>query len=329
MAPDNEDVSHRDFIGENESLPPPVWGGAVSADISILFISPVTTVQRRTTRRCRRVLYLTRDSKARHSCASPNPAVTTNASTDFKPGRSRRNAMNHDPRHFAAQLEELKASVLTMGGLAEERLRVALRALIDRNHVVLADVVSGDSRINKLQIEIDDRCFKLFALYQPVAVDLRTIVSALKINDDLERVGDLVVNLGEAAQRYLLHPPVKPLIDLPRMGELALKMLREALDAFVSKDVSAARRVLMEDDWLDALKDQILRELLTFMLGDSRTIEPGMDLILMSRHLERVGDHATNIAEDVIFIVEARDVRHRRTMPVTVERRNTSDTAPV
>jgi phosphate transport system protein len=237
--------------------------------------------------------------------------------------------MNHDPRHFAAQLEELKASVLTMGGLAEERLRVALRALIDRNHVVLADVVSGDSRINKLQIEIDDRCFKLLALYQPVAVDLRTIVSALKINDDLERVGDLVVNLGEAAQRYLLHPPVKPLIDLPRMGELALKMLREALDAFVSKDVSAARRVLMQDDWLDALKDQILRELLTFMLGDSRTIEPGMDLILMSRHLERVGDHATNIAEDVIFIVEARDVRHRRTMPALVERRSTSDTAPV
>ncbi len=238
MAPDNEDVSHRDFIGENESLPPPVWGGAVSADISRRFISPVTTVQRRTTRRCRGVLYLTRDSKARHSCASHNPAVTTNASTDFKPGRSRRNAMSHDPRHFAAQLEELKASVLTMGGLAEERLRVALRALIDRNHVVLADVVSGDSRIDELQIEIDDRCFTLLALYQPVAVDLRTIVSALKINDDLERVGDLVVNIGEAAQRYLLHPPVKPLIDLPRMGELALKMLREALDAFVSKDVS-------------------------------------------------------------------------------------------
>ena len=237
--------------------------------------------------------------------------------------------MNHDPRHFAAQLEELKACVLTMGGLAEERLRLALRALVDRNHVALADVVAGDSRINKLQIEIDDRCFTLLALYQPVAVDLRTIVSAIKINDDLERVGDLVVNFGEAAQRYLLHPPVKPLIDLPRMGELALKMLREALDAFVSKDVSAAA-VLRQDDWLDALKNQILRELLTFMLGDPRTIEPGVDLILMSRHLERVGDHATNIAEDVIFIVEARDVRHSSTKPIvttnqaggtTIERR--------
>jgi phosphate transport system protein len=237
--------------------------------------------------------------------------------------------MNRDPRHFAAELEELKTRLLTMGGLAEERLRAAMRALVDRQPDVLADVTSGDSRIDDLQIEIDDRCFKLIALYQPVAVDLRTIVSALKINDDLERVGDLVVNLSEAAQRYLLHPPVKLLIDLPRMGELALKMLREALDAFVSKDVRAAQSVLRQDDWLDALKNQIVRELLTFMLGDPQTIEPGVDLILMSRHLERVGDHATNIAEDVIFIVEARDVRHRRTMQVLIERRNTADTAPV
>jgi phosphate transport system protein len=237
--------------------------------------------------------------------------------------------MNRDPRHFAAELEELKTRLLTMGGLAEERLRAAMRALVDRQPDALADVTSGDSRIDDLQIEIDDRCFKLIALYQPVAVDLRTIVSALKINDDLERVGDLVVNLSEAAQRYLLHPPVKPLIDLPRMGKLALKMLREALDAFVSKDVRAAQSVLRQDDWLDALKNQIVRELLTFMLGDPQTIEPGVDLILMSRHLERVGDHATNIAEDVIFIVEARDVRHRRAMPVLVERRSTADTAPV
>jgi phosphate transport system protein len=237
--------------------------------------------------------------------------------------------MNRDPRHFAAELGELKTRLLTMGGLAEERLRAAMRALVDRQPDALADVTSGDSRIDDLQIEIDDRCFKLIALYQPVAVDLRTIVSALKINDDLERVGDLVVNLSEAAQRYLLHPPVKPLIDLPRMGELALKMLREALDAFVSKDVRAAQSVLRQDDWLDALKNQIVRELLTFMLGDPQTIEPGVDLILMSRHLERVGDHATNIAEDVIFIVEARDVRHRRAMPVLVERRSTADTAPV
>jgi phosphate transport system protein len=172
-------------------------------------------------------------------------------------------------------------------------------------------------------MEINDRCFTLLALYQPVAVDLRTIVSALKINSDLERVGDLAVNVGEAAQRYLLHPPVKPLIDLPRMGDLALKMLREAIDAFVAKDVTLAHAVLRQDDWVDALKNQVFRELLTYMLGAPSTIEPAIELILISRHLERVGDHATNIAEDVIFIVEARDVRHRSVDPI-VERRKSS-----
>ena len=198
-----------------------------------------------------------------------------------------------------------------MGGLAEERLRLVMQALVDRDDRSLADIVAGDDRIDDLQIEVDARCFSLLALQQPVAVDLRTIVSAFKINADLERVGDFAVNIGEASRRYLLHPPVKPLIDLPRMGELALKMLREALDAFVSRDVRLAQTVLTQDDWLDALKNQIFRELLTFMLGDPRTVEPSVDLILISRHLERVGDHATNIAEDVIFIVEARDVRHR------------------
>jgi phosphate transport system protein len=248
--------------------------------------------------------------------------------------------MNEDRRHFAGELEELKGRLLTMGGLAEERLRTAMRALVDRNHESLADVIAGDSRIDQLQIEIDNRCFTLLALYQPVAIDLRTVLSALKINADLERVGDFAVNIGEVAQRYLLHPPVKPLIDLPRMGELALKMLREALDAFVSRDVSVAQAVLRQDDWLDGLKDQIFREVLTFMLGDPRTIEPGIDLILISRHLERVGDHATNIAEDVIFIVEARDVRHRSAGPITatdqasvmrptIERRKRPRTEPV
>jgi len=218
--------------------------------------------------------------------------------------------VNQVPRHFTGELEALKGRLLAMGGLAEERLRLALQGLVDRNHELLADVIAGDARIDELQMEIDERCFTLLALYQPVAVDLRAIVSTLKINADLERVGDFAVNIGEAARRYILHPPVKPLIDLPRMGQLALKMLRESLDSFVSKDVSLAQAVLTQDDWLDGLKDQIVRELLTYMLGDSRTIEPAVDLILISRHLERVGDHATNIAEDVIFIVDARDVRH-------------------
>jgi phosphate transport system protein len=185
-----------------------------------------------------------------------------------------------------------------------------MRALVERDVDRMTDVISGDQALNLMQLEIDDRCFKLLALHQPMAVDLRTIVAAVKINGDLERVGDLAVNIAEAAQRYLAHPPVKALIDLPRMGALAQLMLRQALDAFVSQDIALAHQVLAQDDVLDGLKDQVFRELLTYMLGDPAKIEPGIDLILIARHLERIGDHATNIAEDVIFIVEARDVRH-------------------
>lgn len=175
----------------------------------------------------------------------------------------------------------------------------------------LADVIAHDGDVNRLHVEIDDRCFKLLALHQPMAGDLRTILAAFKINADLERVGDLAVNIAEAAQRYLSHPPVKPLVDIPRMAELAQAMLHDALDAFVVGDPVLARQVLDRDDALDDLKTQIFRELLPYMTGDSRTVEPGIDLLLVSRHLERVGDHATNIAEDVIFIVDARDVRHQ------------------
>jgi phosphate transport system protein len=218
--------------------------------------------------------------------------------------------MAADIRHFSDELASLKQRLLAMGGLAEERVRSAMQALVDRDRPRLAGVLNGDDPINAMQVDIDDRCFKLLALHQPVAVDLRTIVAAVKINGDLERVGDLAVNIAEAADRYVRHPPVKPLIDLPRMADIAERMLRDALDAFVSQDMTLARDVLHRDDELDGLKNQVFRELLAYMLGDPRTIEPAMDLVLISRHLERVGDHATNIAEDVIFIVEARDVRH-------------------
>jgi phosphate transport system protein len=218
--------------------------------------------------------------------------------------------MTQDTRHFAEELEELKQLVLTMGGLAEERVREAMRALVARDVDLMADVIRGDDVINRLHLEIDDRCFKLLALNQPMAGDLRVIVAAVKINSDLERIGDLAVNVAQAAERYVRHNPVKPLIDIPRMGAMAQRMLTEAIGSFVTSDVVAARAVLAQDDELDALKDQIFRELLTYMLGDTKTIEPGIDLVLIARHLERIGDHATNIAEDVIFIVEAHDVRH-------------------
>jgi phosphate transport system protein len=221
-------------------------------------------------------------------------------------------------RHFAEELETLKHRLLAMGGLAEDRVRTAVRALTERDSASMADVIARDGDINRLHDEIDDRCFKLLALHQPMAGDLRTIVAAAKINSDLERVGDLAVNIAEAALRYVTHLPVKPLVDIPRMASMAQDMLHDALDSFVALDLRRAQAVLDRDDALDELKSQIFRELLTSMLGDPRTIEPGIDLILISRHLERVGDHATNIAEDVIFMVAARDVRHAA--PVEPER---------
>jgi phosphate transport system protein len=217
--------------------------------------------------------------------------------------------------HFQEELGELKARLLEMGGLAEERVRMAVRALIDRDAALVERVLTGDSPINQLHIDIDNRCFKLLALHQPMAVDLRAIVSAVKINTDLERVGDLAVNIAEAVVRYMQHAPVKPLIDIPQMAEIAQRMLRDALDAYVQRDVPKAEAVLAEDDRLDGLKTQVFRELLTYMLQNPSTIEPALDLILVSRHLERIGDHATNVAEDVIFMVSARDVRHHAGEP--------------
>jgi len=213
-------------------------------------------------------------------------------------------------RHFQEELEQLKARLLEMGGLAEEQVRLAVQGLVASDRAGIERVLTGDQPVNALHIEIDQRCFTLLALYQPMAVDLRSIVAAVKINTDLERVGDLAINIAEAALRYTVHPPVKRLIDIPKMATIAQGMLRDALDAFVRRDTALAQRVLNEDDELDALKTQIFRELLTYMLQDPATIEPALDLILISRHLERIGDHATNIAEDVIFMVSARDVRH-------------------
>lgn len=219
--------------------------------------------------------------------------------------------MERKVRHFQEELDELKGRLLEMGGLAEDRVRLAVRGLVERDATLVDRVLTGDAAINQLHIDIDDRCFKLLALHQPMAVDLRAIVAAVKINTDLERVGDMAVNISEAVRRYLQHPPVKELIDIPRMAELAQDMLRDALDAFVRRDLTLAQEVLAQDDTLDALKTTVFRDLLGYMLRDSQTIEPALDLILISRHLERIGDHATNVAEDVIFMVSAKDVRHQ------------------
>jgi phosphate transport system protein len=212
--------------------------------------------------------------------------------------------------HFREELETLQGRLLEMGGLAEERVRAAVHGLVSRDPELIDQVLRGDEPINQLHVEVDNRCFRLLALHQPMATDLRQIVAAVKINTDLERVGDLAVNIAEAATRYITHPPVKKLIDIPAMGEIAQSMLRDALDSYVKRDTALAHQVLNEDDRLDGLKTQVFRELLTYMLQDPSTVEPSLDLILVSRHLERIGDHATNVAEDVIFMVSALDVRH-------------------
>lgn len=212
--------------------------------------------------------------------------------------------------HFEGDLQTLKQRLLHMGALVEERVHQALIALIERRADLAEQVVAGDHAVNELQIEIDDRCLKLLALQQPMAGDLRFITCAMKINADLERIGDQAVNIGQNSLKLLPHPPLRPLIDLPRMAEIAQAMTRDSLDAFVKKDAVLAREVLRRDDQVDDLKDHVFRVLLTHMMADPGTIERALGLILVSRNLERIADHATNIAEDVIFMVEAKDVRH-------------------
>lgn len=212
--------------------------------------------------------------------------------------------------HFEEEMQALRNRLLNMGALVEERVHDATHALIERRLDTAERIITSDQDVNELQIEIDERCLRLLALQQPMASDLRLITAAMKINADLERIGDQAVNIAEQAVRILAHPPLKPMIDLPRMAEIAERMTRESLDAFVRKDARLARAILARDDEVDQLKDQVFRVLLTYMMADPGTIERALGLILVSRHLERIADHATNIAEDVIFVVEAKDVRH-------------------
>jgi phosphate transport system protein len=212
--------------------------------------------------------------------------------------------------HFEEEMQALKNRLLNMGALVEERVHDATNALIERRLDTAERIIASDQDVNDLQIEIDERCLRLLALQQPMASDLRLITAAMKINADLERIGDQAVNIAEQAARILAHPPLKPIIDLPRMAEISERMTRESLDAFVRKDAKLARAILARDDEVDQLKDQVFRVLLTYMMADPGTIERALGLILISRHLERIADHATNIAEDVIFVVEAKDVRH-------------------
>jgi phosphate transport system protein len=213
-------------------------------------------------------------------------------------------------RHFELELQGLKEDLLEMGGRVEGIIQKSVEALKRRDRRLADEVFADDKIIDRLEITIDDRCVSLLALRQPLAVDLRFITAALIINNDLERVGDHGVNIAQSAQRLADEPPLKPLVDIPRMADLAAGMLREALDAFVRRDATTARRLVRRDDEVDNLNRQVFRELISFMIEDPRTITRAMELILVARNLERVADLATNVAEEVVFIAEARIIKH-------------------
>lgn len=211
---------------------------------------------------------------------------------------------------FQDELNNLKKTLLEMASSVEEMIAKSIAALKQRNMILAEEVIRSDEKINKMEIEIDKQCLKILALYQPEAGDLRTITMIMKINGDLERIGDHAVNISEKVIYLADKPPVKPLIDIPRMAERSIEMLRESLDSFVNKNAERAIEVCKMDDEVDALETQITRELLTFMISDPTTIDPALHLILIARDLERVADLATNIAEDTYFIASGKTIKH-------------------
>ncbi len=213
-------------------------------------------------------------------------------------------------RHFHEQLQELRATLTTMASMVEEAINKAVASLIDRDQELAKAVIAGDDAINDIELAVDEQCLKLIALHQPMAVDLRFIMSAIKINNDLERVGDHAVNIAERALALCEQEQLKPLIDIPRMAVLAQQMVKDSIHSFVKGDVAKARAVCVRDDEVDNLDDQVFRELLTYMSEDPRTISRALHLIIISKNLERIADLSTNIAEEVIFIYEAHTIKH-------------------
>ena len=213
-------------------------------------------------------------------------------------------------RHFDQELEALKEQLLRMGGRAEAIIQKSVESLKRRDTHLAEEVFDDDRQIDRMEIDIGERCLSLLALRQPMAVDLRFITAALKITNDLERVGDHAANIAGSALKLATQPSLKPLVDIPRMADMASGMLHEALDAFVRRDAATARRLVKRDDEVDDLNRQLFRELVSFMIEDPATITRAMELVLVARNLERVADLATNVAEEVVFIAEARVIKH-------------------
>jgi phosphate transport system protein len=213
-------------------------------------------------------------------------------------------------RPFVTELGDLQNKLLEMGGLVETSIHTTIRALVERDQSLIPTIWQSEERINRLDIEIDEKATRLLALNQPVARDLRFLTAAIKINSDLERMGDLVINLAQRSISLLNRPQVKPLVDIPHMSKTVESMVRKSLDAFVQRDEELARSVLFSDDEVDDLKNSIYRELLELIERGEAPAGPGFDLIFIAHNLERIADHATNIAEDVLFLIKGVDVRH-------------------
>jgi phosphate transport system protein len=214
-------------------------------------------------------------------------------------------------RIFDVELQQLKDRLLALGGLAERMIGECVSALVERDAGLIQAVYAHEEKADQLCVEIDDRSFKLLALRQPMASDMRLLVAGIKINADLERIADLAVNIATVATDIIAQPLLKPLIDIPRMAGRVQEMVRQSLEAFVARNADLAVSIIEADDEVDRLRDQIFRELLTYMMGDQATIPRALDLLLISRNLERMGDHATNIAEDIVYLVRGEDIRER------------------
>lgn len=213
-------------------------------------------------------------------------------------------------RHFDEELAELKATLVRMASLAEDQIDRALSALINRNSDQARQVIERDHKVNALDVEIDEECLRLLALHQPAARDLRLVTTAMKISTELERISDLAENVCERTLELNEEPQLKPYIDIPRMGNIARTMVKESIDAFVKDDSTLARKVLANDDLVDDLMEQIFRELLSYMIEDPHTTTRAIRLSFIAKYLERIADHATNIAELVVYLVEGKIIRH-------------------
>ncbi len=213
-------------------------------------------------------------------------------------------------RRLDQDLDRVRQMLLKMGGMVEGMVAQATQSLLDRNDRLSTDVIAGDNDVDHLEIEIDELCHLILGTKQPAAVDLRFLVAVMKINGDLERIGDSAVNIAQSVLQLNDQPPLKPYIDLPHLSQLVQDMVHKSLDAFVRRDARLATEVCQSDDAVDGLYKQLFRELLTYMIEDPKTVSRALHLLLISRNMERIADHATNIAEDVIYYVEGRDIRH-------------------